>query len=407
MSSRLNIKKVSLKKFNHTLNLVESDEKESVFKITKEDTGVDFQLGAEIVRLYNEDYRIQYYLSDGSVCFHNENSTSILETFKFTSEPNIVPLRNKGEDAFLAFNQESAFFSNAEESFSLNCYPVYETVKERLYQANGREVYVSEGFNVLTGNHDFCYRICYNTERADGKVLGIVDFEGNILLGCEHKLVMLSFSQQPDSVVVKRLTTPHFIMREDSFKLCGDKAVFLSEGKICLYSSKGFSSVSLPKSVQWEEIYTHCSCKGALYVIPFIRDGEKYLCVYDTEKDKFAEIKTQAIGLSKKGALFFEDGIIYSLATEEYIENSISKNGFDTDLDFCGAKVLYEIQLHAEGNGVLTVMGDFGLKSFNISSGCNKLYCNLYSKKFTFAFSEKSADFYATQAQLVYSKIGG
>ncbi len=407
MSSVKIIKNVHLSKKTVTVDFNDANIVNEVGYAFAQKTDYTIDENLSPTRIYNEGGGVQLF--SGNIVYYYKNGEFIPVTdIEFSSEPNVVYLRNNAGESLLLYNEEVAEFHNDGSPFNLEFSKIYTTAYERIFQAFGREVYVTKGFNSDSGSFEYSHGLCYRVDVDDGDIVGLAEYGDYILVLCENKLIRLSFLREPGEVIAERLLTPHFTAKKESLAVCGDKAVFLSGDNIAVLKGKNLTFVKLPSGISVEDVYTHCSSNGSLYVIPFKREGVKYLCVYDVNEGDFASFLCNATALSKKGALFFdEEGGISTVKKGEKVINTILANGVKTQIDGCGRKILLKVEIHAKGKATLFILSDAGEKVYSIKDGCNEIRCNICSREFTFRFDEKSEDFYAEKTSLTYTLLGG
>lgn len=359
-------------------------------------------------RLFFLDNNLYLY-GEGKLCFVEGKSVRIIDDKTFLSEPKIVSIKNNNEQSHLVFDGEVAKFTTEGESFPLTGGDSCVVFLDMLFNGDFNQLYVMKDFKVNDEVQEYSHGLNFKVEEKDGAIFGLAEYDEGILILCEHKILRLSITKYPGDIVIEKVLSPYFTAKKHSFISCGDKAVFVAEEGLCIYERGKVNIVKLPIGVEYISSYNSCSCNGSLYVIPFKKNNEPYIIVYDLLENTFTEIKSSATALSKDGAYFVgEDGYVYQIVKGR-IETGESDvyDGVTTHLNTCDDKLLRSIEVHAMGSATLSVLYDGGEKSFAIKEGCNKLRCNLYSKQFTFTFKEKSQTFRVEKVKAIYTKLGG
>ena len=359
-------------------------------------------------KFYYEGDRLYFY-SGERMYLSNLTSVKALSNINYEYEPYVVSIKNNNEYSQLIFDGEKANFVSDSDTFEFYGEDIHAVVRGLLFQGGIYDFFVSKDFCVTHGAHEYTQTMCYMLEEKDGEVLGIAEYDECALILSEHKLIKISFTKAPGDIVVEKILTQYFSAKKKSLAVCGDKAVFIADEGLGVFDGHKLSFVKIPNNIEYENFYEHCSFNGSLYVFPFTRDNEKWLCVYDVVEGVFTEIKASADALSRSGAVFLgEDGYAYKIVKEErvnVIENVTE--GVTTHLNYCGRKILRGIEFHSQGEAILNVSSDGGEKNFIIKEGCNKFYCNLCSENFTLTFNNKSQSFRVGEITFRYTKLGG
>ena len=361
-----------------------------------------------IERLFFVDNSLYLY-GDRKLSFVEGKRVILIDDKTFYYEPRMVSIKNNNEESHLIFDDEVAKFTVDGKSFPFMGGESYVVVSDMLFNGYFNELYVMKDFNVDDEKQEYSHGFNFKVERKDGNIFGLAEYDEGILILCKHKILKLSITKDPGDIVIEKVLTPYFTAKGNSFRTCGDKAVFVAEEGLCIYDRGKLTIVKLPNGVSYISSYNNCSNNGSLYVIPFKKNNEPYLLVYDLSEKTFTEIKSAATALSRNGAYFVgEDRYVYQI-----VKGSITTGGSDdfdsitTHLNTCNDKLLSSIEVHAIGSATLSVLFDGGEKTFAVNEGCNKLRCNLCSKQFTFTFKDKSQTFKVEKVKVNYTKLGG
>lgn len=389
------IKKVEKPLYKKIINLYDGDKK-SVLSASKIPS-VNFN-GCVPKRLYSLFDRTYCYALDGTIYQNVGEFFQIMEK-SFSSEPNILAMRNLADETLLIYDYEKGYFLNDIANQVMPTYSkVYCYAFGKLITARERKLIVEHSFNLVSDRYEFKKEFCFTTEADEGDIVGICQYGEDILLICKHKIITLNLVKNVFGAEVKRINTPYINALENSFSLCGDNATFISGNEIAVYNNGNLSFYPLPSKVNEQTIYGDCKeVDGKFYLIPIVIDGEKSLVCFSHETHTFFEMKGEFNALSKNGGLFYKDDSLYKIS-------QVATSG-KLDFDYLGAKTLYKIEIKCEGKANLIVDGDFSKKQFDLKAGVNQICCNLTSKEFGFSFDDVSSDFCILECMVTYSKI--
>ncbi len=407
------MRKISkLKKVSLTSQSVDLD-----FNSTNISSGHSVVYATKTLRYIGENYAPErlyfvgnnlYFYGDNRVCYVEGKRVITIDSTNFFDEPRIVSIKNNSEQDHLIFSDDVGNFVFQRKRFYIRGGESYAVVLDMLFNGFVNELYVMKDFEVNDEKQQYSQEFSFFVEEKDGVIEGLVEYDEGILVLCSHKILKLSVTKDPGDIVIEKALTPYFTAKANSFISCGDKAVFVADEGLCIYERGKLTIVKLPSEVNYISSYNNCSCNGSLYVIPFIKNKEAYIFVYDLLDNTFTEIKCSATALSKNGAYFVgNDGYVYQIVKEYAETDSNDFDGVSTDFDSCENKLLHSIEVHAVGSATLNVCFDGGEKTFTIKEGCNKLRCNLCSKQFTFTFMDKSQTFKGEKVKANYTKLGG
>ena len=402
MIKSLKIKKINVKKVKKELdfNLEEKTGDKTYYYLKK--TGTIIPSEFNVKRLYSEDGEMFFYTLDGYTYSLKNGNALLLTDIEFIETPKIAKIEINGKKDLLVFNEEVAEFYSYGYPFSFEYYNAYLIIDNVFFAVEGNELKVIKitGFN----NHETENVFSFRGEKEYGKIVDIKQYDRDIIILFEHKIVVLSFIKDPGEIVVEKVLTPHFFAKDNTLKVCGDKAIFITENKLAIYKKGNLSFINLPSV---ENIFNYASSNGSIYVVPFNKEGEDYLLVYDAEENVLSELKVNGKSISKEGA-FIVDSSNEIMQVERGVLKSenVSLDGVKTCFDDCSKKVLTLIEIHAVGSGTLKVSTSFTEKEFKIKSGCNRINTNLCDREFTFKFTKKSEDFHSLKATVTYIKLG-
>ena len=402
MINSLKIKNVKVKKVKKAINFnLEEKTGEKTYYYAKK-TGKTIPSNLKVKRLYRESGNILFFAEDGYMYRLSDGTISRLTDIDFVSTPNVERVKINGREDLLIFNEEVAEFNDYGIPFSLECTNIYLVIEDTFFIAEDNELKVIKmtEFDGSRIENVFSFR----GEKEYGKIVDIKQYGGDILVLFKHKIVTISFKKDPGDIVVDRALTPHFVAREGTLKICGDKAIFISENKLAIYKKGNLSFVNIPSVI---EVGDYASSNGSIYAIPFSKEGEEYVLVYDVEESLLSELKLNGKTISKDGALIVDSlGEILQIEREILEGENVGADGVKTGLDDCYKKVLTLIEIHAVGSATLKVLTSFAEKEYKIKSGCNRINTNLCDREFIFNFSDKSEDFCPIKATVTYIKLG-
>ncbi|MBQ7339603.1 MAG: hypothetical protein IJW43_01975 [Clostridia bacterium] len=391
------IKKIDLPLFEKKVNLFDGESKKSVLSASKI-SPVNFN-GCIPKRLYSLFDRTYCYAEDGTIYQMVENEFFQIMEKSFSSEPNILSMRNRAEETLLICDNEKGYFLNDEENSLKATYSkVYCHAFGKIISAKGRKLIVEHSFNLVSDQYEFKKEFCFTTEADEGDIVGICQYGEDILLVCKHKIITLNLVKNAFGAQVERVNTPHINALENSFNLCGENAIFISGNEIAVYNNGNLSFYPFSSKVNELSIFGDCKeIDGKFYLIPFTVDGEKSMLCFSLDTRTFFEMKGEFSALSKNGGLFYKDDNLYKIS-------QVATSG-KLDFDYLGAKTLYKIEIKCEGRARLIIDGDFSKKQFDLKAGLNQICCNLTSSEFGFSFDNASSDFCILESKVTYTKI--
>ncbi len=400
MINSLKIKKIKVKKVKKSLDFnLEEKTRENYYYYAKK-TEKTIPTDLKVKRLYLEEKNILFFTENGYMYRLNNGTASLLTDIEFIATPKVATVKINGRKDLLIFNEEVAEFNNYGVPFSLEYNNVYLVMEDIFFTAEANELTVIKmmAFDGSKIENVFSFK----GNKEDGKIVDVKEYDGEILVLFEHKIVTISLTKDPGDIVVDRVLTPYIFAKENTLKVCGDKAIFISENKLAIYKRGNLSFINLSNDIN---LVNYASSNGFIYAIPFIKESEDYILIYDAEENILSELKLDGKTISKDGALIVNsDGEIMQIERE--VLKSESVDGVKTGLDDCGKKVLTLIEIHAVGSATLKVLTSFTEKEFKIESGCNRINTNLCDREFTFNFSDKSQDFCPLKTTVTYIKLG-
>lgn len=404
MINSLKIKNVKVKKVKKAINfnLEENAIEKPYYYAIK--TGTIIPSNLKVKRLYCEKGNIFFYTEDGYMYRLINNAVSFLTDIEFIEMPKVVAVKINGREDLLIFNEEVAEFNNYGIPFTLEYTNVYLVIEDVFFATRENELKVFRMTLTSFDGSGIENLFSFKGKSEDGKIVDIKEYGGDVLVLFEHKLVTLSFKKDPLDIVVDKVLTPYIFAKENTLKICGDKAVFISENKLAIYKKGNLSFVNLPSIAN---VFNYASSNGSIYTVPFSKGSEECLLVYDVEENLLSELKLNGKTISKDGALIVDSlGEIMQIERGVIKSESVSDDGVSTGLDDCFKKVLTLIEIHAVGSATLKVLTSFTEKEYEIKSGCNRINTNLCDREFTFKFKDKSEDFCPLKATVTYIKLG-
>ena len=407
------ISKVDLKTITTDLELIEeSVSTEEQKEISFEETRYKlpgritpkrfYMVGGEIF-IYSATYKVAKYFPESNF-FDDACDTS------FYTEPKIACVKNNFEETFLIFSDDKALFLNQPlEIFSLGKVSAFCVSFGKVFTANGRELFVSYGFNINEGSHNFNKEFCFKTEPDEGDIIEIIAREDCVLLICQRKIISVSYTKKLGELVIERISTPLFNAEKNSVCDFGEKIVFLSNDKIAIYKNKSIEFVDVFEGVKFDSKVAPCSqADVSLFLIPYKEGSNKKILIFDVEEKNFHQLDFNMVGLSKYGG-FFEnsDKKIWFIKRKTLLSNVINKGSMTFNFNDLCKKILLNIIVKVSGSALLNISGDFGSKEYQLVDGINNINCNLTSREFNMELKEKSSDFTCEKMQLTYCKVGG
>ena len=402
MINSLKIKKVNAKKVKKAINFnLEENAIEKTYYYAKK-TGNIIPSNIKVKRVYSEKENIFFFAEDGYMYKLNNGNVSLLTDIEFIETPKVVAVKINGREDLLIFNEEVAEFINYGLPFSLEYTSVYLVIEDTLFIADNNELKVIKMTSFDGSGIENLFSFKGNKEY--GKIVDIKEYGGDVLVLFEHKIVTISFKKDPGDIVIDRALTPFISAKENTLKICGDKAIFISENKLAIYKKGNLSFVDI---INANELFNYASSNGSIYVIPFSKENEDYILVYDSEENLLSEVKLNGKTISKNGAFIVDDlGELVQIERGVLQSESRSVDGVKTGLDDCLKKVLTLIEIHAVGSATLKVLTSFTEKEYEIKSGCNRINTNLCDREFIFKFKDKSKEFCPLKATVTYIKLG-
>ncbi len=346
--------------------------------------------GLTVRAIKNADGEFFAYCDDGKVYRKTADGYAIASQETFDSAPDIVEITVTGEKRFLLIGEnECAITGEAEPldvSIKGDCYAVFAGM---LFVATGRTIRFSAPFDFTNFSVNLELGGYYEVEARDGNVRYMTEKNGKLCVVCERSIVYLEVFGDRTDYRAERLQVGYLNVVKRSAVKIGETIYFITNGKLAALNSSLKTYDVLYKDAVKNAGKAHTA--AGYYLLSFSSGGKNKTLYCDTDGDAFAANAADCGGDICDGGIFYdsEKGGFYAFAENA---ETVAGDVMQSDLGACELKTVTGASLCCDGDGYLTVSGDFGEKTFALKKGCNVVKCNLVSRRFSFSQTGAFAD---------------
>ena len=362
-------------------------------------------LGVELKSLIKVGNSIFYYAANNNL-YLGKGTKFINLSKSFSSIPTIVEITRNGTVFSLVLDGDGNGYT-VDANGTVETYSVPKGKKAVVYNGmlfigNKNELYFSSATDVLDFTMDLSHGGLIKTDSNDGHVKGLVVQENKLLIFVANAIYeFMAFGDRLDYTLKKVETLVPNVL-DLSPRDCGDKILFICDKKLYLY--KGGKIKKIESILEYDElqIFDNPVVEQSVYCIPLITDsGNRKLLRYDCETDEECLIDCGKSVTSDGGFAVNNFGRRLKIEKKSNASTNSTFKSKSIDFDTAKTKVINDISFIATGEGVLTLSGDYGDKTFKIKSGSNVKRMNVPSRTFIFTFTGKG-DFSVKNLRIKY-----
>lgn len=352
--------------------------------------------------IVNDSLYIQ--LSDGNLYACTADSATSIKSVG-TQKVFAYPISISGEKRVLFCGDFDAFSDNGKTFSKLPRVEVSTFFGGRYFLSDKTALYYTALFDFAKNSTNLNIEGKIWFDDDSGQVLGLYSEDNGVYVFCEHAIYFISEASNGLDFKLDKLEIAGIDLLEVSFAADGENCIFINKGKINLFKNgKVFERESILDGKTFE-IQGDPTLEKGKYFLPLRLFGQKkYIYIYDIveEKESLFELPNESIA---KGKFYLYNGQLNFVSEE--LENSDEKRCVLASIDFndCKVKTLSGINIISASDCNLEVSGDFGVKSYSLSSGYNALLTNLKSRTFTLEFV--SPDYLGVKSLSLEYKLKG
>ena len=356
---------------------------------------------AKIKKIFTVWDKFYINYQDGSVFAVNENDELLVSYVWGSGDYTIVPVLFKGEKSALIIERgERAEVVGGLDITSVDIPAAehYLTLGNLFFIASGNFLSYTSSPDLLDFKGDITFPL------DSGKITGLAALGKKLVVVCEFAVyVVTAFGEAEDYVVTRLATISNATVNGTVIRVL-DSVVFTDGEQLYSFNGKSLDKIAVAGGLNGYEIDGVASVDNDCYVLPLLKDGEKYLFRHGFNDDSDAFIKVQNNAVTNGYAVV--GGNVVTICESEQGEPLEMGEWESALMDFgaAGKKTLAQISATVQGKVDITVGKTSGSKTFNFNSKSVVKRPNYTANGFV--FTARGKDFTLKNLNLKYTEKG-
>lgn len=375
-----------------------------------EKSQINIENGVKGIRCYGTDEYHLLYANDKNIYRGINSNYSIASMSTFPTTPQVINYFERGEPRNLVVcGYVGEILGFQPLNFSTCVYNNCSIIENRIFFCDKNSVFFSEDITTLDYSQTIDFTLLVDIPKSLGLAKKVFAIDDNLYIIAKNGICKVFNWKHPSLFKLSVLNTPYLDVVNDSPVKIGEQICFVSENKIYTLLHDNLQEHNVfDKNIKVTQINS-CGKFKHFYLVPQVVDCEnrKALLVFNTlSKESYYFSGIDNISTTNGYSFDKNDNSIMHFTNDINANQQVVWKSNSINFGTCKRKSLNIIEICLEDHAILSVTGDFGVRTFHLTSGCNCIKTNLLSKSFTFTFNGSTACLPICNLRLTYNIKG-